>query len=73
MSVETTGAAQGIVQLAGSRVRDYLALLKPRVMSLVVFTGFHWSGCGTRQSVSVAGCGGCAVHRGRRGGGRINQ
>jgi protoheme IX farnesyltransferase len=25
---------------AGSRVRDYVALLKPRVMSLVVFTGF---------------------------------
>jgi protoheme IX farnesyltransferase len=40
MSVETTGAAQGIVQSAGSRARDYVALLKPRVMSLVVFTGF---------------------------------
>jgi protoheme IX farnesyltransferase len=40
MSVETTGAAQGIAQLAGSRARDYVALLKPRVMSLVVFTGF---------------------------------
>jgi len=40
MSVETTGAAQGIAQSAGSRVRDYVALLKPRVMSLVVFTGF---------------------------------
>ncbi|MDF3075409.1 MAG: protoheme farnesyltransferase [Alphaproteobacteria bacterium] len=25
---------------SGSRVRDYVALLKPRVMSLVVFTGF---------------------------------
>jgi heme o synthase len=40
MSVETTGAAQDIVQSAGLRVRDYAALLKPRVMSLVVFTGF---------------------------------
>jgi heme o synthase len=40
MSVETTGAAQGIAQSAGSRARDYAALLKPRVMSLVVFTGF---------------------------------
>jgi len=40
MSVETTGAAQGIARSAGSRVRDYLVLLKPRVMSLVVFTGF---------------------------------
>jgi heme o synthase len=40
MSVETTGAAQGIAQFAGSRARDYVALLKPRVMSLVVFTGF---------------------------------
>jgi protoheme IX farnesyltransferase len=40
MSVETTGAAQGIAQSAGSRARDYVALLKPRVMSLVVFTGF---------------------------------
>ena len=39
MSVGTTGAAQGIAQSAGSRVRDYAALLKPRVMSLVVFTG----------------------------------
>jgi heme o synthase len=40
MSVETTGAAQGIAQSAGSWARDYVALLKPRVMSLVVFTGF---------------------------------
>jgi protoheme IX farnesyltransferase len=39
MSLETTSAAQGIAQSAGSRVRDYVALLKPRVMSLVVFTG----------------------------------
>jgi protoheme IX farnesyltransferase len=39
MSVETTGAAQDIAQSAGLRVRDYAALLKPRVMSLVVFTG----------------------------------
>ena len=40
MSVETTGAAQGIAQSAGSHVSDYMALLKPRVMSLVAFTGF---------------------------------
>jgi protoheme IX farnesyltransferase len=40
MSVETTGAAQGIGQSVGSRARDYVALLKPQVMSLVVFTGF---------------------------------
>jgi protoheme IX farnesyltransferase len=40
MSVETTGAAQGFAQSAGSHVSDYLALLKPRVMSLVAFTGF---------------------------------
>ncbi len=39
MSVETTGAGQR-AQPAGARVSDYLALLKPRVMSLVVFTGF---------------------------------
>jgi protoheme IX farnesyltransferase len=39
MSVEITGAAQAIAQPAYARVRDYVALLKPRVMSLVVFTG----------------------------------
>jgi len=40
MAVEITGAVQGIAQSATSRLRDYVALLKPRVMSLVVFTGF---------------------------------
>ena len=40
MTVETTGAAQSIAQRTGARMGDYLALLKPRVMSLVVFTGF---------------------------------
>ena len=40
MTVETTGAAQGIAESTASRANDYLALLKPRVMSLVVFTGF---------------------------------
>ena len=40
MTVETTGAAQSIAQRTGAQVGDYLALLKPRVMSLVVFTGF---------------------------------
>ena len=37
-SLEITGIAS--VQPAQSQVDDYLALLKPRVMSLVVFTGF---------------------------------
>ncbi len=40
MTVETTGAARSIAQPAGARLSDYIALLKPRVMSLVVFTGF---------------------------------
>jgi heme o synthase len=40
MSVKITGAAQDITSSARARVRDYLTLLKPRVMSLVVFTGF---------------------------------
>ena len=40
MTVETTGAAQGIAESTAARASDYLALLKPRVMSLVVFTGF---------------------------------
>jgi len=40
MSVKATGAAQGVARTAGAQVGDYLALLKPRVMSLVVFTGF---------------------------------
>jgi protoheme IX farnesyltransferase len=35
--ISGTGAA---IELPVSRVSDYLALLKPRVMSLVVFTGF---------------------------------
>ena len=39
MSVETRSVAQLIDQSAGARVGDYLALLKPRVMSLVLFTG----------------------------------
>ena len=39
MSAENTGAAHGVAS-AGVQVSDYVALLKPRVMSLVVFTGF---------------------------------
>ena len=39
MPVEIRGAAQVIAQPAGARASDYLALLKPRVMSLVLFTG----------------------------------
>jgi len=39
--IEATTKAQGLAaQPAQSRVGDYFALLKPRVMSLVVFTGF---------------------------------
>jgi protoheme IX farnesyltransferase len=40
MTVETTGAVQSIAERFGARAGDYIALLKPRVMSLVVFTGF---------------------------------
>ena len=40
MTVETTGAAQSFAERTGALASDYLALLKPRVMSLVVFTGF---------------------------------
>ena len=40
MSMETKAVAQSITQTAGARLADYLILLKPRVMSLVVFTGF---------------------------------
>lgn len=40
MTVETTGAVQSIAERFGARAGDYMALLKPRVMSLVVFTGF---------------------------------
>ena len=39
--IEATAKARGLTaQPAQSRVGDYFALLKPRVMSLVVFTGF---------------------------------
>ena len=40
MTVETTGAVQSIAERFCGRAGDYIALLKPRVMSLVVFTGF---------------------------------
>lgn len=40
MTVETSGAVQSIAERFGARASDYIALLKPRVMSLVVFTGF---------------------------------
>ena len=40
MPVKITAAAQDAAQSAGSQVGDYMALLKPRVMSLVVFTGY---------------------------------
>ena len=38
-SLDIAARAQGAVASEGARVADYLALLKPRVMSLVVFTG----------------------------------
>ncbi len=39
-SIDVTARAQGAFVSDGAEVADYLALLKPRVMSLVVFTGF---------------------------------
>ncbi len=39
-SLEITTRTQGAALSEGARIADYLALLKPRVMSLVVFTGF---------------------------------
>ncbi len=39
-SLDFTAGAQDAIASEGARVADYLALLKPRVMSLVVFTGF---------------------------------
>ena len=40
MAIKVSSAAQGVAQPDGSLLSDYIALLKPRVMSLVVFTGF---------------------------------
>jgi len=40
MSSEISETAQSIARPADSRVSDFFALLKPRVMSLVVFSGF---------------------------------
>lgn len=40
MAIKTSGAVRRVAQLDGSQLSDYMALLKPRVMSLVVFTGF---------------------------------
>ena len=40
MTVETTNAGQSIGERYSARIANYFALLKPRVMSLVVFTGF---------------------------------
>ncbi len=39
-TLEITTRTQGAALSEGARIADYLALLKPRVMSLVVFTGF---------------------------------
>ena len=39
-SLDITAGAQDAAASEGARVADFLALLKPRVMSLVVFTGF---------------------------------
>lgn len=38
--MKSTSTTQGLVRPVGAQLTDYLALLKPRVMSLVVFTGF---------------------------------
>ena len=40
MSSETSEATGRVTTTTDSRVSDYIALLKPRVMSLVVFSGF---------------------------------
>ncbi|WP_119417938.1 heme o synthase [Desertibaculum subflavum] len=40
MSIDAASAVQVLARSARARLRDYVALLKPRVMSLVVFTGF---------------------------------
>ncbi len=40
MSFETSDATERVTTTSDSRVSDYVALLKPRVMSLVVFSGF---------------------------------
>src|SRR3546814_7075865 len=40
MAIKTSDAVRRVAQLDGSQLGDYMALLKPRVMSLVVFTGF---------------------------------
>src|SRR3546814_14456068 len=40
MAIKTSDAVRRVAQLDGSQLSDYMALLKPRVMSLVVFTGF---------------------------------
>ena len=40
MAIKTSGAAQDVARPVESLLGDYVALLKPRVMSLVVFTGF---------------------------------
>ncbi len=38
-SLDITARTQDLAASEGAQVADYLALLKPRVMSLVVFTG----------------------------------
>jgi len=35
--------ASSVASYAGRAVGDYVEILKPRVMSLVVFTGFRWA------------------------------
>ncbi|MCH2548602.1 MAG: heme o synthase [Alphaproteobacteria bacterium] len=40
MTVDSTGTTQNLASKLGASIADYFALLKPRVMSLVVFTGF---------------------------------
>ncbi len=40
LSEAPSGAAVGLAAVSAAGVRDYIEILKPRVMSLVVFTGF---------------------------------
>jgi len=40
VTVDSTGTTQNLASKLGASIADYFALLKPRVMSLVVFTGF---------------------------------
>ncbi len=59
--------------LAGAELGDWVALLKPRVVSLVVFTGLVGLLVAPGASAPCAGHRGGAVHRRRRRGGGGDQ